>query len=192
MDPPVNEKDFSKMSKKEAEKVFEWYTKEIPHRLSLLKKAYLLCDGNTDIFDYSSDSLKPLWSWYLKNVKIVLINEDKRQKIQEQIDNYPTHIRAECLVPENKIEAVWVQIAFDIGIYMSLCLMKAKKNLDWGIVFEPQNLYSVNRPVIVGFAKKNIHFDSMNIMTTLMHQIIKSKASCEKMYDYFMSWAVKP
>ena len=182
MDPPVNEKDFSKMSKKEAEKVFEWYTKEIPHRLSLLKKAYLLSGGEGDIFDYSSDSLKALWSWYIKNVNVVPKSEEEYQK---QVRALPAHIGS--FVLKDKVEMVWVQIAMDIGIYMALCLLKHGGRLKWGIFFKPRTLYSVNRPVIVGFTK-SMCFDSMNIMSTQIFKVAKSKSEGNELYNLFHVW----
>jgi hypothetical protein len=182
MEPPFEFEGFRGMSKKKVEEYFEWYINEIPNRIKLLRSAYKLHNRNDNVLDYSSDSLKSIWAWYLKNVKIVPLSNEE---YESELKSVPPHIR--YCIPKKKIELGWVQIALDIGIYMALCMLNYCPKLKWGFVSKPWNLDSVNKPVLLGFTLKT-GFDTSRIMSTLMSKAIDSTTQDDDLYNLFMVW----
>ena len=69
MEYPDLLKDFDKMKKKEAEKYFNWYINEINNRILYLK-TYMQKDiEGESIFDYTPESLIPLWEWFQTKIE---------------------------------------------------------------------------------------------------------------------------
>lgn len=79
MQPPFEMKPFKDMTKKEAQNHFDWYVREIPTRIELLKNAYSATGGiEKKDLDYSSESLIKLWQWYINNADI----EEKSEEVK--------------------------------------------------------------------------------------------------------------
>ncbi|WP_110953622.1 hypothetical protein [Anaerosinus massiliensis] len=65
MDPP-NFMSYDDMTRSEAKKHLEWYVNQIPERLELLRKAYEETGGGAkEELDYSVESLRRLWEWFI-------------------------------------------------------------------------------------------------------------------------------
>lgn len=181
MEPPFGSKGYQDMTEQEAKIHFDWYIKMIPKRLDMLKNAYKL-KNQEDIFDFSSESLVPLWSWYLDNVNILPKSTDEYKR---EVQNMPDYMKIN--VPKEKVEIGWIQISLDIGIYFSECLLNHSPKLRWGFVTEPKGLNSVNRPVIMGFIN-DMDFDHTNIMSVATSKISRKASTDDALFQLFDIW----
>ena len=68
--------DYRNMTKKEAKAYFEKFVAEIPYRIEVLEKyANEKCNAKIP-FDYTIESLIPLWSWF----EGIMTAEEKTQE----------------------------------------------------------------------------------------------------------------
>lgn len=182
MEPPKWFENFKQMTHEQAHEYLAWYISEIPKRLDMLMRFYDYLEGAPkDIFDYSRDSLIPLWSWYLDHVNIV----PKSRKELREIKKRPAHVRP--FASKTKVELGWKQVALDIGIYFALCLQKYSSKLHWGVQTEPADLMSVNRPVTLGFvADKSL--DANNIMRVHTSKIVSGISKETALAGTYDAW----
>ena len=126
MNPPFGAKRNRDMTVDEAKVHYNWYMNIIPDRMELLREACQSQTWNKYAFDYTRDSLLPLWEWYLKNVRIVPKSTEEYNK--EKV-NKPDYMIKN--IPKERVGIGWIQIPEDIGIYFSLCLLKYSPKLKW-------------------------------------------------------------
>ena len=183
VNPPL-EKDFYSLSKEEALSYFDWFIGVIPERVELLRKA-CKSDGVGDILDYTPESLVPLWRWYLGDVQIVPISQEKHEA---QLAAAPDYLKEN--VRRYEIAGGYRLIAWDISIYFAECMLRACPTLRWGVVFKPKNYIHLNMPVLVGFE----HDQDMNthyLVSIQMHGIISKRTDEGKRLHLFNIWKNK-
>ena len=182
MNPPFGAKKTRTLTAGEAKKHFDWYMSIIPERMGLLKQACQIQNWNECTFDYSIESLLHLWKWYLDNVVIVPKSEEEyKNEISKMLD----YMRKN--VPKEKIEIGWIQIAEDIGIYFSLCLLAYSPKLKWDLFTEPKNLDCRNNPVLSGFIN-GMTFYHTQIMSVKIIRILKKTSLPNDLIKTFDVW----
>lgn len=183
IEPPKGTKRFKEMNKEEAYKYLEWYLSEVPKRVELLIELYHYMGGESEkIFDYTRESLNPLWKWYLHNVNVVPLSE---AEIKKKFEKAPEHIKPFLLKEE--IELGWKQVALDIGIYFGICMIKNSTALRWGVQTEPADLADVNKPVIIGFPH-GIALAPDQLMVAATGEILRGKSTEESLVKKFDIW----
>ncbi len=75
MIPPVKNYDFFEFTKEDAKIYFNWYMEEKGHRIEMLEE-YVHNAGVDIDFDYSPESLIPLWRWY----ETIIVSEKKTEE----------------------------------------------------------------------------------------------------------------
>ncbi len=60
---------FFELTPRRTKEYFLWYTEEIPNRIALLWEYMKLERPKSQPFDYSPESLIPLWDWYETKIK---------------------------------------------------------------------------------------------------------------------------
>lgn len=163
MVPPFETKSFFEMNKKEAKEYFEWFIGNIPARIEQLKNTYEGLGGKSYDLDFSVNSLRDLWEWYIKNVEIIDKSEEEILKEKEEL---PEWLKKDVLTI--KISTTWLAVAIDISMYLGEVLVRNNDKLEWGFVTKPKKVSHVNKPVIIGF--KN---DEMDVAWSLYIQTSK-------------------
>ena len=73
---------FFELTPKQAKEYFLWYTSEIPNRIALLWEYMKQECPETEPFDYSPESLIPLWEWYEPKIQQVPMS---KKEIEYQV-----------------------------------------------------------------------------------------------------------
>lgn len=175
---------FFEISPKQAREYYRWFIGEVSHRISILME-YVKheCPGN-QLFDYSPESLIPLWDWY--KLKIEQIPKTK-EEIEQDVLKYPKWIENEIRKETTKYSVETLSLALDISIYLGEVVVKNYPHLQWGCRTKPKNEFSANRPVIIGLSGKRKYFNPSRIVFVLM--IKSSKGDNENsLYDLYRYW----
>lgn len=164
METPFEVKPFDEMTKKEAQQHFEWYIGQIEDRIRLLRSAYEVTGrGSFEDLDFSPESLKPLWKWFLERVEFV---DKSPKKIREEQDRMPAWLRDTVRVSKKEPSRDTLILAMDIAIYFGEIFVRNFERISWGFVTRPKSLAYVNRPVLIGFKKTELD-PRMVILNTL-------------------------
>jgi len=184
MQPPFEMKPFKDMTKKEAQSHFDWYIREIPNRIAMLKNAYSITSKiDKEDIDYSSESLIKLWQWYINNVDVEeKSEEDKNLERERYHESIPKNL---C---NKKISIGWMSIAMDIAIYFSECFIKEHDTIRWSFVSKPKSLAYINKPILVGF-KNGLDLDSTNIVRVLTSKIIDGEKDSNALFMIYKKWS---
>ena len=185
MNPPFEIESFETMSKKEAQKHFEWYISQIPMRLSLLEKAYKITEDNQINLDFTRESLVNLWKWMLPKISVT---EKTVEEIKVEKDSLPEWV-ADYVEPY-KISTETLILAKDVSIYFAQSFIERYPNLSWSIKFKPKNLYCVNRPIVLGF-KYNDELWAENILNILVLDAIDGNCDINALANIYSIWAEK-
>lgn len=89
IDMPIFFKAYEEMTNKEAKVYFQWYISKIDERIQYLQD-YIKNDGCSLELDFSPESLKSLWNWYIK--KITIENKTE-EELNEEYQQVPVIIR---------------------------------------------------------------------------------------------------
>ena len=164
---------FFELTPKRAKEYFLWYTSEIPNRIALLWEYMKQDRPETEPFDYSPESLLPLWEWYETKIEQVPMS---KKEIEYQVAQYPkwieNEIRKEVIL---KYTDETLSLALDISIYLGETVLKNYQNLYWGYRTKPKNEFSANRPVILKLASKRPYFNPSRIVFVLMVKFSNTK-----------------
>ncbi len=146
MAPPFEHIGFKDLNKKEAAKYFEWYISQISHRIDVLKRC-VQNENEEVVFDFSKDSLIPLWTWYEKKIQIVNKTEEE---LEIQLNKYPSWMHNE--IAKTKISLETLKFGMDVAIYFAEVIIKnSNGRIQWGFFSSPKKRMSVNEPTLLGF-----------------------------------------
>ncbi len=183
MVPPVDAKlPFREFSKTQAKEYFQWHMSQIDHRIRVLEQ-YILEDGGKVIFDYSPESLVPLWEWYEDHI---VVEKKTKKEYKREVLEYPEWMKE--YISTTKISLMkTMKFGADIAIYFAEVICKnSNGKISWGYYTKPKRMASVNRPVIMGF-KAGKDMDPQGIIYTCT---LKSAEKKEKMrlLDVYNVW----
>lgn len=145
--PSFEIKEFDEMTKKEAEKHLDWFNSQIAERLEQLKKVFEQSSRDVNLYNYSPESLKNLWEWF-----IPLVSTERKSSVEiaEELKKYPEWLRAN--IEDSRLSILTLSIAIDIGIYLAEVFIRNKSGIKWGISPTRTKSYvNYNRPVLLGF-----------------------------------------
>ncbi|MGE7667141.1 hypothetical protein ACQKMN_15650 [Ureibacillus composti] len=186
MDPPFEIKSFEKMTKKEAQIHFDWYVREVPKRVELIKKAYLeTSGGKLEDLDLSSNSLVHIWKWFIPRIVTITKSDEE---IEDELKNAPEWLKEKVIENKKKLTVGSLSLAMDLAIYFAEVFIHNFDKLYWGFVTKPKSLIYVYSPVIMGFST-GIELDPRNIVYNLTLKIINDKrANEEDLFNIFKAW----
>lgn len=181
MVPPFDFKEFDKFNKKQAEVYFQWYLSQIVHRIEVLNK-YIKNDGFNIKFDYSVESLIPIWEWYQKKIIVECKTEEELEKEKKK---YPKWMESE--ISKTKISLETWKFGMDIAVYFAEVVIKnSSGKIYWGYFTKPKNRMSVNRPVLLGF-KADIEMDPRIVVENCTRKSIRHLQK-SILYETYNAW----
>lgn len=146
MELPFKFHQFDELSKKQADIFYKWYVGQISHRIDVLKK-YVHSEEKEIAFDFSPESLIPLWEWFEQKI---VIEKKTEEELKNEYDRYPDWMYDE--ISKTKISMETLDIGMDIAIYFAEVIRKQyPEKIDWGYFTKPKNQMYVNQPVLLGF-----------------------------------------
>lgn len=145
MDPP-DYKPYDDMTRAEAKKHLEWYVNQIPERLELLRNAFEETGGGKkEKLDYSVESLRTIWEWF---IPLVTIEPKTTVEIEKEANLLPRGATRNL----EKLSIGTLAIAMDIAIYYAEVFIRTCKEVKWGLAkSRSKNYINYNRPVLLGF-----------------------------------------
>lgn len=146
MELPFKFHQFDELSKKQADIFYKWYVGQISHRIDVLKK-YVHSEEKEIAFDFSPESLIPLWEWFEQKI---VIEKKTEEELKNEYDRYPDWMYDE--ISKTKISMETLDIGMDIAIYFAEVIRKQyPEKIYWGYFTKPKNQMYVNQPVLLGF-----------------------------------------
>lgn len=146
MIPPFKQTEFKTLKKKEVQEYFEWYVNQLDYRIHILTD-YVFSEGTDIDFNYSPQSLIPLWGWYEK--KIVIVDKTE-EELAYDYKKYPEWIHDD--IPKTKISPETMKYGMDIAIYFAEVMVRnSNGKIQWGYFTKPKSRVSVNEPVLLGY-----------------------------------------
>lgn len=146
--PPFEFDNFEKLTKKQAQEYFDWYIACIPERVKVLEELFNNKWHCNIQFDYSLESLDPLWAAFEKHIEIEVRTE---KQIRAEHNGFPEYVIEEALKDKRKISNKSLIIALDIGTYFGEVITRQIPGIYWGFFTRPKKMMSVNQPVLLGF-----------------------------------------
>ena len=178
---PVKNYDFFEFTKEEAKIYFNWYMKEKGHRIEMLEE-YVHNAGVDIDFDYSPESLIPLWRWY----ETIIVSEKKtEEEIEKEKKKLPEWVHDQ--ISYEKISMNTLKFGMDIAIYFAEVIIRnSDGKVHWGYVTKPKNYINVNRPVVSGFkAGKDLNPSRTVHVLTLKSEEEKNE---KRLYNSYYVW----
>ena len=155
-------------------------------RIEVLKN-YIEEEGNENIkFDYTPESLIPLWDWYVEHIVMVKKSEEE---IEEERSQYPDYVR----IREEKISYDTLQIFYDISCYFGEVIIRnSEGKAYWGYKTKPKNMVSVKEPVILGFLD-GLFLNCVSLLNGLTWRYIEAveenrEESARGLFDLYNKW----
>ena len=154
--PPID-KPFVDLSATEVEVYFDWFLSHIDERTSYLCEK-IAKDMNISItnFDYSVESLKLVWKWFLSVAELAKTPRIEILKMKQAFPKMPNSFINQ-LIGTNRVElSVFSHFVLrDIGMYLGKVLKQNYPVLQWTVKTTPKNYISINEPLLVGFVDDN-------------------------------------
>lgn len=184
MEPPIL-RPFQEMSKKEAKEHFDWYINQIPARIDLLKNVYSFTGGSDQqTLDFTPNSLKPLWKWFIKYISII---PKSQEEIEKEKNNLSEHLKCKIVQNPNKLSLGTVAMAMDIAIYFCEVLARNNQNVKWGILAKTKNHADFNQPVLFGFLN-NVTLNPRTVVYNLANKASKGDTNPESLFEVYKVW----
>lgn len=181
MIPPFRHNGFKELSKKQAEEYFDWYTNQINHRIEVISN-YISSTGEKIHFDYSPDSLIPIWSWYEKNI---IVEDKTKEELENEISKHPAWMKNE--ISSTKISLETFKFGMDIAIYFAeIIIRNSNGKVYWGYFTKPKNRMSVNQPVLLGF-KADMDLNPRLVITNCTRRSYR-ESQPDRLHEMYKNW----
>lgn len=178
----------------EAKRYFQELMESIPFALRWLK-AYISesSDVKADQLDYSSESLKLVWKWYIQRVNVMpceteytssfACDKSISPQISESLQQVLLHF-----APKKKLTGESRETLVAISLYYAQTLIHSHNCLRWEIRKEKDYLH--NRPVIAGFvdmynARFRPVYDPYQVCAGLAAHIVTGIHSADDLYNHY-------
>lgn len=162
--PPVYVDNYGKMTPKQAKLFFQDFTENLSKRLDFFRER---CAADlklsTDALDYSPDSLKFAWRWFLKYAELQKTPKGKFEIMKQDAMIFAeSHINREEFTDETNCRR------FDISAYWGECFIRNHKNLFWSYVTSPKSNIILYQPSLSGM-KREYHGKIYDISFAPIH-----------------------
>lgn len=174
---------FFELTPKQAKEYFLWYKSEIPNRIALLLEYMKQEHPEAEPFDYSPESLIPLWEWYETKIEQVPMTA---KEIESRVRIFPKYLESEIRKNTKKFTDKTLSLALDISIYLGEVVVKNHPHLRWNYRTRPKREVSVYRPVIDGLNYK-MTFEPTRIVFVQMLKSVE-KQNINHLYHIYCHW----
>jgi len=177
--------DYKNMTKKEAKVYFEKFVAEIPTRIEVLEKyANEKCKANL-VFDYTVESLVPLWSWF---EGIMTVEEKTPEEIQRDLDVLADWMHEIVLQNTTRPSLETIAISLDIGVYFAEVFRRNNADkIYWDYVSKNKRYISYNHPVLKGFINDGDMDPNLLIKTCVSCSLDKKEP--DMLVDLYNVWS---
>ncbi len=182
--------DYYGMSKTEAQANFEWFLKVIPERADYLSKR---CAEDMklplDTFDFSLESLIPIWEWFIKTAKV----EKKRKKEISAMKRAYGYL-GKSFMNDETFSVATQFILRDIGMYVGKVFTDHYDNIKWELLTKPKNDFFFNHPVLVGFVMEQYDppfhdsMDPIHMVEVQAARILSNRSTSLDLYKIMKQW----
>ena len=180
------EHEYRSMTPKVAQHYFEWFKENIPNEVYLLQLGMLEDPFARKIpLDYSPESLKTLYEWYLTMRKYKKLS---KKQILEDFADAPDYIIQEMLVNRYAPTVGIVDLATKLAIYSGEVFIHNDSDLYWDYVKKPKTDESYNMPVIFGFSPPEMKFQACFNTFSMCMPTYSSSAKGEKDKRTWFEW----
>ncbi len=180
MVPPFERVEFEEMTKKQAQEYFDWYMDQKENRISMLL-SFAKDEGVVANFDYSVESLIPLWEWYEKKI---YCRELDFKEYQEQLMKYPEWMKD--FVSKKELSWETLMYCMDVALYFAEVIIRHNSSIRWGFFTKPKNRDGVNQPVLLGFLH-NMDMNPRQIVVNCTRDSAENK-SATRLFDVYNVW----
>lgn len=154
------DKPFYELSKDEAREYFEWFISNIDERSDYLRaKVSDNLNVPIDCLDFSLDSLKIIWKWFLQVAEVSKTSKRALKKLKKsligQSKSFINNFLKQC---ENELSSDTEYILRDIGMYLARIFVGNYSCLKWTIRYTSESYVYVNVPLITGFVDDNPNY----------------------------------
>ncbi|MCL6591882.1 MAG: hypothetical protein K6U80_18270 [Firmicutes bacterium] len=175
---------FRNITKKEAEKYFEWFLEQIPIRIKVLQEAVNSTPGYEDWkADYSPESLVTLGKWFKQ---VVTTRKRSEEEIEEIYKRSPEWFRT-VKISENDLSPETYSLCFDVGMYLAKVFETNLKGLGWKLITAPKKSVDIHQPVLAGFGA--LQFNPVMMMSVQAFKVINGKYSDYSLKELYEIWA---
>lgn len=174
---------FFELTPKQAKEYFLWYKSEIPNRIALLWEYMKQERPEAEPFDYSPESLIPMWEWYETKIEQVPMTA---KEIESRVRIFPKYLESEIRKNTKKFTDKTLSLALDISIYLGEVVVKNHPHLRWNYRTRPKREVSVYRPVIDGLNYK-MTFEPTRIVFVQMLKSVE-KQNINHLYHIYCHW----
>ena len=138
-------------------------------------------DGINYDFNFSIDSLIPLWEWYETKISYRKLEDSE---YQSRIKQHPEWMREYI----NNKDLSWDTLIYcmDVAIYFAEVIIKHNTIIKWGYFTKPRNRADVNQPVLLGF-KYDMDLNPRLIVENCTRRSGKEKMKT-RLYDMYYTW----
>jgi len=131
---PLN-KPIEELTLKETREYFEWYLSHIDERSDYLReKVSQGLNISVDQLDFSFESLKLIWKWFLEVAELEKTSFDFFKKNQQKDFSVFTHY-----------------VIRDIAMYVGKLFTMNSPIIKWTFITKPKSYVYVNEPILIGF-----------------------------------------
>ena len=148
MQLPFETVPFKEMNRKQAVQYLNWYIEVMDERIAYLEN-HVHETGGDVVFDYSPESLKPLWRCFMKRVEVIPMT---RKEILDEMGNLEPWMETCIPVHMDKMSTYTWRVMYDITAYCGQVIIKNVPGIYWGCLSKPKSLVGVNEPRLLGFS----------------------------------------
>lgn len=177
---------YRSLTEKQARELFDWYISMIPERVAVLNdlfSGYFHCSVP---FDYSLESLDPVWNAFKPHIETVTKSEEQRRK---EMEGAPEWVIESDLKDRRFPSPETLLVAMDLAMYLGETLVRNFPGLHWGFVTKPKSYVSVNRPVILGL-KQNLAIDPFTKIHVMCLDIVRPSQDERGLREMVDVWKV--
>lgn len=155
---PIFEKPPIEFSAKEAKMYFDWYLGNLDQRCAYLREIVVQTSEVTmDALDFTLESLRPLWAWFLEHAQVVC--NDNTQLLKQVLGegSLKPEFAKDILKTNDCILSTRTEyLVRDIGMYVGKTFVtQYPQKLSWTYKRKPKNYIHVNEPLLIGFVQTN-------------------------------------
>ena len=172
---------FFELTPKRAKEYFLWFEQQISDRITLLWEYMKQERPDSQPFDYSPESLLPLWEWYETKIKQVPMS---KKEIEYEVSIKPKWMEENVRKNTMKFTDESLSLALDISIYLGETVVKNYPNLHWGYFTRPRQEFFARRPVILGLNRRVNYFAPSQRVFVCMIESSK-KQDKDRLYNLY-------
>lgn len=186
MKKPFQFDSYRSLTPKQAREYFNWYVSMIPERVGVLSELFNGFWHHNVNFDYSLESLDPVWNYFKSHIETVIKSEEDMRK---EMEGAPEWVIESELKDRRFPSTETLIVAMDLGMYLGETLVRNFPVLYWGFIIKPKNHVSVNRPVILGL-KHKMDIDPWSVIHVMCLHVVRESHDQRGLREMVDVWKV--